>query len=401
VPKVAIFLLGTTAPFAAILILNQLLFGSITSTGYGNPVAYAATSYRATNLLIGAVVFAAIMGRRRIALLVRGRFGKPLAAVGILLIFAIVMSHQDYFLVPARLIISEVADFSLNARYQELPKKMALLQASPILILSVLGFIAAVKKDADKAVLTLFACMVAAQVLFIGGMVGGDGSLSFMRYLLESVPYLSILTGYMLVRAYAVIREGIGKDYRIYCYTFVAALILQAANNLAPNEFSYILYKVPLALAAGTLIFYWRDMRKTFDRTFQILVVALAAYSLSVNIAYIMDTVEHRDYYMGLSEALDERIPHNSLVVYSHYLNGVPLTPIKTKKDIRLGYLGLGNETTNNAIIDYHIQKGIPVYYLRGLSNRTELDKKIEARYGAREEVAYGDDYMLLKLGKT
>jgi hypothetical protein len=394
------FLAGAAAPLAVIGYLNFGIYGSPLTTGYGGAIEMSTYSYQASTLIVGFLVFFCIAYRERIIGTIRGSTRWRAAAfAGVLAALVLFAIFPQYLFTPARLIYSELVDFSANPRYDELPLKRALLQASPILILSVLGLLMA--RDAlDAGLARLLVALPLIEVLFYGGTVGGDGSINLMRYLLEAVPYASVFAGYFMWRFLAGLKPG---DYSLLwlSYILVAFLLVESINMFPQGAATYVTFKLPIILSAAVISLYSLRERGGCGRLFRYAVASAAIASLVFNFTTTMETVKTRNYLAQVVGELDRRVGDDSAVFYSGYLDQVPFTTLKDHKRVRIANIQAADLASNKALADRYLRGNVSVYFVRTIGeDEAPGMEELTAAYTAEWAKGYDADRALVKVRK-
>ncbi|MFH1055438.1 MAG: hypothetical protein V1744_05020 [Candidatus Altiarchaeota archaeon] len=343
------FIAGSLPPLAFMLSLNRI-YGSLLITGYGD------TTGSLYKLIFPFLILTALI-------LLYKPLKKLLPRHVAILALALVLLLSWHYV---RMFLSLVVDFSLNPRYHELTDKRALLQASPVLVLSVMGAML-VRKKINVPEHTLLLALSLTGPLFYS-LLGLDGSTNLMRYFLESIPYLAIFAGYAV---YEIRNTLKGMDYSVLAYVAFIILVVESTNLTAPAGLRYMTYKIPILLAFSTLLLFLKDKRHGLLLGY--LIASLLIYSLILNLTFILDDLFHREYSMRQTDEYRALLPGNSALLYSGYLDQLPATPLKTEKTLRLAYLQEGDRQTNQALVDYYLIKNIPVYVLSGGNKSMEL----------------------------
>jgi 4-amino-4-deoxy-L-arabinose transferase-like glycosyltransferase len=372
--------LGAILPITLVFSINHSLWGSPLMTGYGDSVMHGVDSYRLPNMLFGAALIAAIASGAP------GRL-KNLCwkhAIPILVAFALLTAH--FWVEPARTIYSQIFDFSLSVRHHELPAKRALLQASPILALSICGLI----KDKKHRLLLIAPPLM--QILYYGGVSTGDGSMRLMRYLLESIPFLSIASAVGL--KYIITDLNFNLNYK-HLHLFNLFLILMAVDY-GGETILLITYKVPLLLSLA-LIICWPPKSRKKGVIISYLLFSVASYGLLVTASYTYVSLETRRTYAQFADTLEAYIPSESLIAYCGYLDQIPAVRIKTQSNVHIAYLNLADSRENIGLLSEYLYAGWGVYILVPPQECTPIED-IMQNIKTKHLTDYGKNYSLENL---
>ena len=365
------FCVGAAIPILWVFSINIQLWGGPMMTGYGDAVTLGTNSYRLSNMIFAAAVtsfFVFIWNKL-------SKASKKNASIAGVFIAAVTL---PYWIEPAKLVFSQVFDFSFSPRHWFVPKKRALIQASPILGLAVWGL---VKDGRNRLILMIPPLML---IMYFSGLAEGDGSLRLMRYLLESMPYLAIAACIPLVD-YLKEKIDVNKVY----YIFSLLLVLAAVDFSAPDEVNLITYKIPLFLG---LILMAQPFLNNKKSTVTYIILAAAIYSLLVNAVYMYESVENRKHHMDSSNVFMDNVKSNSLIAYCGYLDQIPTAYLKTQKRVHIAYLQRGSPDENINLINGYLQRGWSVYFLQAPFECKHLDL-IKPEFKTNSVANYGLDY--------
>ncbi len=386
-----LFILGAAIPLLAIGGINQMLWGSPIRTGYGDALEHSTTDFRLTNLIFGVLAFATVpkIGLRRSAMIFTTFFAVLLA-----------IGWGDLIVEPAKIIISHIVDFSLNPRHYELLDKRAVLQVSPALALAVFGFHLMRNHKIEKPAIYLMIALPASEILFYGGAVSGDGGLSMMRYLLESIPYISIAAAYTITKTFdfSSLEKDIFTQEKINFFVqgtliLVLFILLESANLTASQQLKEILYRLPILLAIATL---WLTASTKNMKALKYLIVTLISCSIAVNLVNVIETVSVRDYQLLQTKELTTVFENRSALLYTGYLDQVPIIPIKTIKNIDIAYLGAGTPDSNAILLGGYISRNITTYAIDGSQDIQQ--KKLIEKYKQEIMLEYMEGVKLIKV---
>ncbi|MFH0862815.1 MAG: hypothetical protein V1875_07305 [Candidatus Altiarchaeota archaeon] len=357
----ALFVAGSSPPLLLIFLINQAAYGSAAMTGHGDlwgfiqPLLILALAAGALYVIIKARHAGIGLAKMR-------RNSLALAALAVL-VFLVLGPY-------IKILYSYLFDFSYNRRYAELPNKMALLQSTPLLVMSAVGAFMLLERRVKPGMVLLFCSLILVPLAFYVA-TDREGGLKHMRYLLESMPYLSIFSAYAYFSFWPDI-SGQLRNYFIAYYSFIVFMSLQAVNLIAPASVTYVTLKVPTLLAMGALVAYYR--REKYANALAVLMVSFVFFSVISNGETVAEDVLHKQYFAGESERFRELLPDGSVVLYTGYLDTVSVTNLKVEKDLALAYTGFGNLTTNKRLIG-HFLPNRPVFLLTGVgSNETRAD---------------------------
>ncbi|MBD3387635.1 MAG: hypothetical protein GF416_01175 [Candidatus Altiarchaeales archaeon] len=408
--QLLLFSAGAAIPLSILLWVNNSLYGTPLRTGY---IDFADTEYICQlmfiPLAIPVAILSALVVKRYVdvPLLYRRHGGDMRRLLFALLVLSLVLfgNRIIYYL---GFFFSLVVDFSFNPYYDEFIFTRAILQSSPILVLSFIGIHLMIRERTRRESLILLVSIPAVEILFCC-VLGVFGSMSLMRYLLESIPYLSILSAYALHRLRAYVLSC--PQIFALLYAPVIPLIIEAVNFAASKNLIYYTYKVPMLLSLSTLIVYYYGMgiKKVI---LPYLLVSIIAYSLVLNITFLSYNVLHREYLLSEAHEISEIIPDGSLVLHSRYVGQMIYIPAKVHRNLDIAFLELGNRTSNKELVDHYLDNGIQVYvvpphnksasFIYGMvkPNEEPYVRWILSEYEIKEEITLINDRYLFRIGR-
>ena len=287
---------------------------------------------------------------------------------------------------------SQVFDFSFNSRHSELPRKEALLQSSPILLLSVVG-VGRMARKVGARYSSLMAALAVVPLLFYTA-TGLEGGITLMRYFLEAIPFLSVFTGYAI---HSLIEDvwPHARDYFFLYYAFIMFSMLATFKLIMHQEVLYLILKVPVLLVFAFLVLY--PLRSGHMRALAYLMVCLVVYSFISNMVLIMEDVFHKEYVGVMSAEFEKLLPNGSVILHSGPLDDVSIIPLKAERDLTLAYLERGNRSTNERLIGRYLGRK-PIFFLTGEKTSNKSVAKMASEYGAVEYANLTDGNRLLWL---
>lgn len=366
--KAAFFCSGFMVPLFFISWINNIFFGSFFATGYTSghsfeifdtfPALVASfvvfffslffLYFLGKKFLIKSLSFRSISERIR---------GNPKLILYLGAFFLLLCDPKRI-----RIILSLLLVFGLNPIYHTLTDQInprSIIQSSPILILSLVGFNSLYKKGKIRSVLALFLAIPVFEVLFYSYFSYQGGNGVFMRYLLESVPYLTIFASEALLGIFKSLKSLLIKLFDpIYLSLFFFFSILILSDISSDNFF---LKALPVVLSLSLLLSYILSDRSKMCRSLsRELAVVCILYSISVNVTFLSVFAMHRNYER--QDNIWDVLKPSSVVLYSEKDVFFSLASEKIKKNITLAQTTLGNETTNVAFLGGLRRMGVPAY---------------------------------------
>ncbi len=337
----ALYLVLGVIPLSAVfLIFNHLAYGNPLASGYsGLGDEFGSYGYVQVFVLCSILLYSQYaLGKFGL-----GRFwptiGPVLVALSLCIFFALDRGVAGRIIVSAQVLFSEVAYIGwFPIASAVVPKaKMSLLQASPILALAAYGLYQMKRRgEGGFHFLLIFSTI---EVLFFSARVNQHGGeMPFMRYFLQSLPYLGISAGYVIAGCWGSFNRMVGVSSAL---AFALLLLLSMANSggvmmLEAHPFTHTM---PLFISAALLCLAGLSEKGRNKPAMQILLVAASlalCYSLLVNVYAISAGNIIRE---GTSEVSGELsfVANGSVIIYRDSpFTTAYLTLLKADRDVLL-----------------------------------------------------------------
>jgi len=355
-------LLGVCVPLSLVVALNYGMFGSFT-TGYSELGLFFG-GYRYLQLaFLSALAFVFYLLKPRLDVRLKGKASAfyLASAVLVLLVFQL---HDPAW--PGRLLSSlkvlyaEVFDIGAFPLLEVPSSKKSLLQASPLLFLSVFGLYRLLKSRPRDEAVVLFSAFSLAEVFFFSSVVSQHGEYtSNMRFFVESLPFLAALSAYS---AAGFVRSLRAVELRVCMLSFILLFsVFLAANNGGVSLFYYRVFPLLLVLSAAAV--FWRDSVKPIRKDLKaLLLVAVLAYSMHISVAEVGASLSAREMQQKISQQLSSIVPGDSLLIYGSNIGILPLAPLRESKKVRFALVRENETECSLPLIEFYSRKGTPVY---------------------------------------
>ncbi len=353
------FLTGFLAIALPITVFNTYVFGGIIETGYTLtpwilPLAVVLVSCAAV------FVFWRVLLGRTASFSGFTAWLEKHAVVFILLIALVA-----FFFEPVRLIfiyfLSKVFYLDLlPSGVAPVFFKRALFQSTPFLALSLLAPFLMVRSGIDRGLAYLLFAVAFFEPFVYSSVYahGGSDETFGMRYFLDGVPYLAVLSVYVMSRIYTrVSRPGVAVS---------VALSLLLARDMAFNNevYSGLFYRaLPVAfalllLAIGTLAL----KSKSYPTAFMLVLFLSVSYSASVAFSDYYISFSWRSGYNDASEILLSNVKDGSALFYYRREEAVTLDYVKLYKDVRIVAASVDGGKDTARMLRFYNSRGIPIY---------------------------------------
>lgn len=348
------FATGLMLPAAALSYLHVRLYGSILETSYPSHVIKYLWMLLAAST--AALLAVEVLGKKGYRLKASHlRYG----VVGFALVL-LVLSFSSWGRDMLLTAYAKLFDMSHMPDYPGLYKK-ALLQSVPAFALAAFAPYLMWKKDVNKnAVLLLSSLVLAEFMLTPFTSMGGLDETYGMRYLLESVPFLAVLSMYSA----SVFLAGVKKKHMILSFmVFVVftAFMLSSGHRLYSNAGLH--RTLPLLLAVSLFVSSAEWFRDRRVKLVLLLFLALSAgYSASVGYADLKVMKLTRDVVWGTSVQLLEGVEDDSVIVYANKQAYPYVVLPKVYKRVRLVSAYADGGADLPAVLDYYAGEGKKVY---------------------------------------
>ncbi|MBD3389242.1 MAG: hypothetical protein GF416_09115 [Candidatus Altiarchaeales archaeon] len=357
--KVGRFIVGMSLPVAGLAGINNLMFGDVLMTGYGNRDMFGLLKPVVLVPGVAAAVLAYLILRtgahRRI---VRDRRMLTGAALTLL----VVGLFFDFSRVALLTFCADVFDLTMFPGNQEVGLKKALLQSTPVFVLALMSPLLKVGKYREK-VLFLFGLAAVAPVFFaFMPNHGGEGDALNMRYFIESLPFLSVLTAYSIIELAAEHIRANRKNITVAVLVLAAVLWPFVSNNgYYMSDWFYrpvpVITSVVLAAAAIA-----RSHRVWGAEAFTWVLVFALSYSVVTSSADFIVKKNTQDLLEGVAENVGAGVGNYSVVIYYHRRNSNVLAPLKLGKDVVLLDCERDDCKSAEYLAGQHIKEGRSVY---------------------------------------
>ena len=313
----------------------------------------------------------------------------------ILAFFGVAFDYAaDDFVNPAKIMYSGIFDMSAHpSGTTELDKK-SLLQASPILILGILSpFIVGwdnLKRDEKM----MYATVVSIVLFYSSFFYTHGGAVRFMRYYLDFMPLLSILTFISLDRLKL---PKLRPDYlyiplMLSIMFFFALLISKLNDNLLyVSTLVFPMFIVALLLLSLILV---PDKKRGF---MNFLVILSIVYGFSVNMVDSAENIIARSYHNNRILDLDS-LDDGSAIILSDRLQYSTFGMIKLKKDITLIFPEKDKKNELKGLVDNISSYGRNIYLIPADDeNLTETAMSKLGGYHFKKQYGTMMDYYILE----
>jgi hypothetical protein len=346
---------GVIIPLFIVSWINFVTYGDIFESGYGNPLNYVNPIYLVIASLAVAVYY--WIKKNKISL----NSWVMLVVCAILVVSIFFMWDKVVFLVTS--FYARMFDMSLEPTSHEVSYKKGLFQASPFLILSFLIFYFIPK--GIKGRLFIFMLLLAGFNIFFfltRHHHGGLDETYSMRYFMESIPYLVILSVYSFERLFKKIKKS---EIIIMILVFVTVSFLYLREGHVLYSLKDIMRVLPAVISLLTLASCMIYLKfKLHRRLALILIAVMLAISLSFSYADWKVLRTYLSMVESLTNELEANIVDDSAVFVRKRSHAILFTPLKTSKRVRLVVGEMFNHKDTPGLVDFYVKEDIPVYYL-------------------------------------
>ncbi len=379
----AYFALGFGAPVAAILYINNSIFGTVYSTGYSVSAGLDGFS----QVLIYPVVFAAAGVS---AYVLSDRFGRS-SAVKAAASAVLLTALLSYVMDPGfagevwrslQIAYAHLVDMQAHPSGSVQLDKKSILQASPVLALCLLAPALMRNRAGRLNTLLLASPLLCLTAVYSSFSVMHGGRVSFTRYLLEAMPFLGILAAYSL---WHIWRSG-EKNYVMlvqvlpFSYAFLILAMLRQPG--VEGAASFAVRYAPITLAALLLTTAIIRLKTgELQHVFLFIAVACLTYGATANALDLMKTSSSREINRDFVVELNF-IPDDSAVVIGDDIQVVDVGVLKIDRRVRIVDASRDNFKDTPKLLEFYREMNIPVY----LYMRNSTDAEDEALYGFMEE---------------
>ena len=370
------FAAGVAVVVLAIAILNQSLLGQLTDTGYtvdgGGGILNPAQSEPYLMILIATATSTYLLGSR----ISGGKTAIKATIIATVLVSVIAYTQDSSFTSrlwdSIRIVFAEIVDMQSHPAGNISPLKKSILQASPILIMAIFA-ISQLNNEIRKIDLTMFFAPVAVMSAFYSYFHYMHGGVTpFMRYLLEAIPFLSI------VAAYAIKEIGNVKINYLTVITFSVSLIMFLGLQLGSwggDAFKGYVRYTPIAISSALLIAGFTRQHDKASVILSLAIIAAAAYGLSTNIYDTITSEVIRETYIQTASEMDY-VKSNSVIMY-YGLDYASMGLIRIDRYVTLIDVKMDNLTdAPNLLKQYYVDE-TPVYIYD--TNNTQMRRFIDS----------------------
>jgi len=374
------FLTGFLLSALPLAFYNAYTFGSVIETGYDMPV------FPILLILLPVLAFTVLWGD------ISARFPVVRAVSGWCRRHAfdmlLVLPFLVLFFEPVRLV---VVYFVSKVFYMDIMPsgltptvlKRALLQSTPYLLLSVIApFFMRVRGFNRGLVMFISAVALCEPLLFsFTYSHGGSDETLGMRYFLDSLPFILILSVYAMSRVYIPVSGP--------AVVVSVALSLLLAWGMAWNDqvYSGFLYRLlPVILSVLLLISGLMSFRlRTFSTVFVLLLLLSIAFSSSVAFSdHYLISRWRAESHMAESILLSS-LKDDSAFFYYLKEEGLHVEYVKLYKRVRMvvEVIDGGNDTIR--LVEFYNSRGVPVY-INAMGNMEWANRTYE--YAAKNNMS-------------
>ncbi len=341
------YLSGLLIPATVLAYMNYSFYGSVFETSYPT-TAVNYLIYVIAALLV--LCCAALTLSRKIVL-------SPKSVVVLASLALLALS----FFEPTRELMLKFIGQVFDMRY--MPGyigayKRGLLQSVPYLVLSVFAYPVLSKKIGGKATSLVFVFAFSQILISPFTSAGGWDETYGMRYLLDSVPYLVLLS---FIAASDILQSFTGRDFLLLIVVSLlfCIFLLSSINHLF--AYSGVYHHLPALLYFG--LFVATAIKKPFIRWFfPLLLVLCVSYSVCVAFGDYWVLHLYRGGVSATSQNIADSVSNNSVIVYAKYSDYPLFAPAKTKKLVRLVMPSNDGGADLDGIIRHYNDIGVPVY---------------------------------------
>lgn len=341
-------------PMLVVAYLNFITWGSVFETSYGNPLNFVNIQIVAAVALLGVLVWLA--SRKRLRSKVTLSFG----AIASVAVIGLAWKRVSFFL---NSLYARVFDMALEPTDTKVTYKRALLQSSPFLILSLFSVLY-VPNDRRRRVFLCVVAMAYVNIFLYSTLAqhgGGDETYS-MRYFMESIPFLTVLSLYSVKNIFGQLR---GRGWFLASFLFAAVTLayLQDGNVIySLDRVMRVMPPIVSLLTAATCIIYIKT------GSHRGLAVVLLTVSLAMSFVFsYADWRVNREYSKNagsLEAKLEESVTDNSAVfVNKRALSGL-LVPAKMSKRVRIVVTSFDGRNDAPELVGFYVNRSVQVYYL-------------------------------------
>ncbi len=371
--KAAYYVVGGAAPLLAMVAMNYAAHGSILPW-YRNLTGDFGFFSHYQVFTLGFILLAGPYLAWRLG---RGdglKVSAATAAASAAAMYFLDPSFMSHMVTSLQVMFAEVVDMGFFPAAAVPEAKKSLLQAAPMLALAAAGLIA-VRRNRKTYYLLLMLAL--SSILFYSMRVHQHGgNTPYMRYFLESLPYLSLLSAYAVRRLYG--RPGHG--WSILLFGSLLAFIILFYVPLLASQGRFLVHSsvyglvFPLTLSAALLVAYplvERGIRYA-GILFTILLLITASYTVVNNIISVTAAKSGRGYTAGIAEELGF-IEEGSTVVYFGDFNILYLAPVKADREVVLVNAARDGMRDTVDVIGRRLHSG-PVYVVEGLRENYAIE---------------------------
>ncbi|MBD3388249.1 MAG: hypothetical protein GF416_04145 [Candidatus Altiarchaeales archaeon] len=380
--KTVRFLLGSLPPAAATLLMLRSIHGTFSKTGY-NPgqsiIEYLSADVKPYLLILAAASLISFAFARRM----RGLRAGAIAGLSCLLMLSILFTFEDpgftdKAISSLRILCSEVVDMQSHPDTRVPHRKKSLLQASPILALALLAPPILRKRVGLSGVFLLYAPFSSLALFYSSYPLKHGGSVMFMRYFLEAVPFLAIASAYALssmARFGSVETTASKTGLAVIVFTMLGPL-----QGLSADFAGFFLRFVPLTLAASLIVsgaaaHHGRRCRRLFHAA----LILTVAYSISSNVVDTTVTKKSKAFVGETLEDLDV-LEEGSTVFVGEDTGFIAVGQLKKDRGIRLVQASIDGFNDSQRTMEHYVSSGVPVNVVEVLFiNNTEYRRFIES----------------------
>jgi len=402
------FTLGFLIPISYLLLIHQYAFGNIFETNYGNILSLLSSNmeYVYLPLLILMLIVVAYFHKKYglnreylIALLV-------LFFISVLTLQMIGINLIERIESSAKILYYEIVDMTPLSDNVQFRYKKSLLQSDPIFILAILSpFL--IRKKTQREMTHLFISIILIDIFFFSTRMHHGGGGYNMRYLLETVPFLTLLSSYTI---YCFISRLGTKEFlnrnRIIIYaslfliTIISIIILSVDENvnLGLNFYS----KFSLILTAILFISFYLYFFVKLDRIYKkkLKSILLALLVISYSCCFLMSfhdlaaAFANRNMSYEITNDIGNIIKNNSAIIYFHHVDVIPVAPVKLEKNVRVAYcknISKINETLR--LIDFWLDNDIDVYLVGEINGNRSTSREDNSTMRIQRNILYRYEY--------
>ncbi|MFC2154462.1 ArnT family glycosyltransferase [Candidatus Altiarchaeota archaeon] len=375
------FATGYSIPIFFLVVYNIVYFHHPFTTGYGNVLILAANNL---GLFAGFLILGIVLYALRKSFYFKQHRGLQIFSTLCLLSVLVIIGYSTGLLQSFLLQFIQKIVFT-NINPENFLDKKALLQSTPYLVLALFTPLS-LRRGNQRDLLALLSALALAGIIFYASKsLGGLEESLGIRYLLETVPFLVLLSVYTVAK---VAPRPSNK-------TFALSLFLLIISLLFFINKPFILYPLEVGLSAFTPVFlsvavsgafllaYWK---KVFTNYFVMFLALSLSFSTAIAYADAVVMKRYRDETASISQMLDDAIENDSVILINSFGDEGLFYNSKITKKIRLITVSRDNGIDTQRIVEYYSRRDKKIYTLirDGETDFTEFLAEVKEKSGVK-----------------